>query len=221
MEPAYSTTLALASLDFRDYRLTRKRYGGTWDINYKLNPGSEIYLRGLRSEYTDRELRYRLRDLVSNSRLERLLRQRFHDSTQLATSIGGTHTLPHSWSFSWRGSYSRAELDTPYRLESTFRQTGATFAPNVTTTTIDRNNIQANPQNQNINNFNFIQNAIQNDHGYERNLAGGFDFSAPSRFGNHSAGLFKFGMKVRDANPHPRCGNYHADTQKRDGNPVD
>lgn len=200
LEPAYTGALALNSLDLRDYRLTRKRYGGTWDLNYKLNPGSEVYLRGLRSEYTDRELRYRFRDLISNGRLERLLRQRFHDSTQLATMIGGTHTLPSSWTLSWRGSYSRATLDTPYRLESTFRQTGVTFAPNVTSTTIDRDNIQANPQNQNLNNFNFIQNAIQNDRGYERNLSGGFDISAPSRFGEHSAGLLKFGLKVRDAN---------------------
>lgn len=153
--------MALNSLDLRDYQLTRKRYGGTWDFDYKINSGSELFLRGLRSEYTDSERRYRLRDLLSNGRMERLLRQRFHDSTQLALIAGGTHTLPHSWLISWRGSYSRATLDTPYRLESTFRQTGVQFAPNVTATTIDRNNIQANPKNQNLNAFNFIQNAIQ------------------------------------------------------------
>lgn len=200
IEPAYTGTFALNSLDLRDYKLTRKRYGGTWDVNYRINPGSEIFLRGLRSEYTDRELRYRFRDLISNGRLERLLRQRYHDSTQLSSSIGGTHTLPRSWTISWIGSYSRATLRTPYRLESTFRQTGVTFSPNVTPTAIDPDNVQANPQNQNLNNFNFIQNAIQNDRGYERNLAGGFNVSAPSRFGASTTGLLKFGMKVRDAN---------------------
>ena len=200
LEPAYSSTLALASLDLRDYVLTRTRKGGTWDFDYKLKPGSEIFLRGLRSEYEDSELRHRLRDIVSSSRLERLLRQRYHDSNQTAISTGGTHTLPASWSLAWRGSYSKAVLDTPYRLESTFRQNGVTFAPNVNATTIDPDNVQANPANQNLGAFNFIQNAIQNDHGYERNLAGGFDFSAPSRFGAHSGGLLKFGLKVRDAN---------------------
>ncbi|MGH9847227.1 MAG: TonB-dependent receptor plug domain-containing protein, partial [Blastocatellia bacterium] len=79
LEPAY-TSLALASLDLRNYVLTRTRMGGTWDFDYKLKPGSEIFLRGLRTEYEDSELRYRLRDLVSTSRLERLLRQRYHDS---------------------------------------------------------------------------------------------------------------------------------------------
>ncbi|HEY6806379.1 MAG TPA: TonB-dependent receptor [Pyrinomonadaceae bacterium] len=200
LEPAFAGSLALNSLDLRDYNLTRKRYGGTWDFNYKLNPGSEIFLRGLRSEYTDSELRYRMRDIITNSRMERLLRQRFHDSTQLALIFGGTHTLPHSWLLSWRTSYSRAVLNTPYRLESTFRQNGVTFAPNVTPTSIDRENIQANPQNQNLNNFNFIQNAIQDDHGYERNLSAGLDLSAPVRLGDSSNSLLKFGFKIRDAN---------------------
>jgi TonB-dependent receptor len=200
LEPAYAGSLALNSLDLRDYKLTRKRYGGTWDFDYKINSGSEVFLRGLRSEYTDSELRYRLRDIITNSRMERLLRQRFHDSTQLALILGGSHTLPRSWLLSWRTSYSRAVLNTPYRLESTFRQNGVTFAPNVTTTSIDRDNVQANPVNQNLNNFNFIQNAIQDDHGYERNVSGGFDLSAPTRFGDHSGGLLKFGFKVRDAN---------------------
>ncbi len=200
LEPAYSSTLALNSLDLRDYTLTRTRKGGTWDIDYKLKPGSEIFLRGLLSEYEDSEFRNRVRNLITNSRMERLLRQRYHDSNQTAVSTGGTHTLPASWTLSWRGSFSKAVLDTPYRLESTFRQTGVTFAPNVTTTTINPDNIQANPVNQNLSAFNFIQNAIQNDHGYERNISGGFDFAAPSRFGSHAGGLLKFGLNVRDAN---------------------
>ena len=200
LEPAYSSTLALNSLDLRDYVLTRTRTGGAWDIDYRIKPGSEIFFRGLRSEYEDSELRHRMRDIISNNRMERLLRQRYHDSNQTAVMTGGAHTLPGSWSFAWRGSFSKAVLDTPYRLESTFRQNGVTFAPNVNSTTIDPDNIQANPANQNLNAFNFIQNAIQNDHGYERNISGGFDVSAPSRFGAHSGGLLKFGMKVRDAN---------------------
>ena len=48
LEPAYGSTLALASLDLRDYVLTRKRYGGTWDLDYKLNSGSEIFRSAIR-----------------------------------------------------------------------------------------------------------------------------------------------------------------------------
>src|SRR5262249_42314818 len=119
---------------------------------------------------------------------------------QTAINLGGTHTLPSSWLLSWGSSYSKAILDTPYRLESTFRQTGVTFAPNVSSISIDPANIQAIPQNQDLNAFNFIQNAIQNDHGHEENLSGNFDLSAPIRFGVKTSSLLKFGMKVRDEN---------------------
>lgn len=200
LEPAYTSTLALNSLDLRDYHLTRTRKGGTFDLDYKAAPGSDIYFRGLVSEYEDRELRYRFRSLLSNGRLERLLRQRYHDSVQNTLSTGGNHSLPGSWTMAWRASYAQAELTTPNRIESTFRQTGVTFLPNVSPTSIDANNIQANPQNQNLNSFNFIQNAIQNDHGYERNVAVGIDLSAPTRFSDAAVGLFKFGFKIRDAN---------------------
>src|SRR5215813_11101384 len=200
LEPAFNTNLTLASLDLRDYVLTRTRKGGVWDIDYKLAPGSELFLRGLRTEYEDSEFRHRLRDLTTNGRLERLLRDRYHDSNQTAITTGGTHTMPSSWLLAWRASYSKAVLDTPYRLESTFRQTGVTFAPNVTSTSIEAGNVQANPQNQNLSAFNFIQNAIQNDHGSERNVSGGFDLAVPSRFGTRSGGLLKFGLMVRDEN---------------------
>src|SRR5215475_3669197 len=200
LEPAFNTNLTLASLDLRDYVLTRTRKGGVWDIDYKLAPGSELFLRGLRTEYEDSEFRHRLRDLTTSGRLERLLRDRYHDSNQTAITTGGTHTMPRSWLLAWRASYSKAVLDTPYRLESTFRQTGVTFAPNVTSTSIDAGNVQANPQNQNLSAFNFIQNAIQNDHGSERNVSGGFDLAVPSRFGTRSGGLLKFGLMVRDEN---------------------
>ncbi|MBX3300055.1 MAG: TonB-dependent receptor [Acidobacteria bacterium] len=200
LEPAYTSTFGLNSVDLRDYSLTRTRYGGTWDIDYRFDARSEIYSRGLVTEYEDRERRFRMRDLISNSRLERTLRQRYHDSAQAAYSLGGRHILPNNWTLSWRGSFSDAELRTPYRLESTFRQNSVTFSPNVTPSSIDRNNIQANPLNQNPNLFNFNQNAIQNDKGYERNVAGNVDVAAPIRIGNGAWGLFKFGVKWRDAN---------------------
>ncbi len=199
LEPSWSANNGLASLDLRDYTLTRTRKGATWDADYKLAPGSSLFLRGLRTQYQDRELRHRLRDITTNGRLERLLRDRTHDSSQTAVTLGGNHVLPHSWLVDWRTSYSRAVLDTPYRLESTFRQTGVTFSPNVTPGDPDPANVQASPQNQNLNSFNFIQNAIQNDKGRERNVAGELNVSVPNHIGA-SPSLLKFGVKVRSEN---------------------
>ncbi|QOY90387.1 TonB-dependent receptor [Paludibaculum fermentans] len=198
LEPSYNNS-ALAGLDLRDYTLTRTRVGGTGDLDFRPNANSTLFVRGLRTEYEDSEQRHRYRQIVSSGRLERLLRDRYHDSTQLAISGGGNHVLPNGWFLSYRTAYSKANLDTPYRLEGTFRQTGVTFAPNVTATSIDPNNIQANPQNENLANFNFIQAAIQNDRGRERNASGGVDVMAPTRFGGFTGAVLKFGFKVRDA----------------------
>jgi TonB-dependent receptor len=197
LEPAF-TNLALTSLDLRDYVLTRTRSGVIGDIDYRLAPASEIFVRGLHTEYEDSELRHRFRNLLSNNRLERLLRDRYHDSNQTAITAGGTHPLPNSWLLNYRASYSEAKLDTPYRLEGTFRQTGVNFTTNVSPTSIDPANVQATPLNENLNSYTFIQNAIQNDRGRERNVAGSFDIAAPVRMGGFAGSLFKFGLKVRD-----------------------
>ena len=197
IEPTW-TNLALSGLDLRDYVLTRTRSGFIGDVDYRLGQGSEFYIRGLRTEYEDSELRRRFRSVISSSRLERLLRDRYHDSTQLAILAGATHSLPNSWRLDYRMSYSKAVLNTPYRLESTFRQSsGVTFAPNATATSVDPANVQANPSGENLNSYTFIQNAIQNDYGREKNFSGNFDISAPVRRGSLSS-LLKFGLKVRD-----------------------
>src|SRR5215475_13909945 len=41
-EPTYNSSLGFTGLDLRDYVLTRTRMGGTWDFDYKINPGNEI-----------------------------------------------------------------------------------------------------------------------------------------------------------------------------------
>src|SRR5262245_14967592 len=57
LEPVFTAT-SLASIDLRDYTLTRTRKGATWDVDYTLAPGSELFVRGLRTQYQDRELRH-------------------------------------------------------------------------------------------------------------------------------------------------------------------
>ena len=43
------------------------------------------------------------------------------------------------------------------RVTTTFRHTNVNFAPNVSATSIDPNNVQANPQNELVANYNFLQ----------------------------------------------------------------
>lgn len=47
-------------LEYRDYDVTRKRYGGTLNFDFRLNDSTQLYLRGLYSKFDDSELRSRL-----------------------------------------------------------------------------------------------------------------------------------------------------------------
>jgi TonB-dependent receptor len=197
IEPAYLATLALADLDLRDYLLTRTRKGFTTDIDYRYGTASSFFIRGIGTEYEDTEVRRRYRMRVSNRRIERLLRDRTHDSTQLAYSAGGSTTLPNSWLLTYDAALSKAKLDTPYRLEATFRQNNVNFNPNVSATFINPSNIQANPQSDVLANYTFNQFAIQNDGGRDRDFSGAFNLTVPVR-ANFAGNVLKFGIKFRD-----------------------
>jgi TonB-dependent receptor len=47
-------------LEYRDYDVTRKRYGGTISFDFRPNESTQLYLRGLYSKFDDTELRTRL-----------------------------------------------------------------------------------------------------------------------------------------------------------------
>ena len=185
VEPAYGANQTLASLDFRDYVLTRTRSGGAGDIGYRFNAGSEIHLRGLRTGIR----RFRTPPPPARSG-EHQPPGTFAPQplSRFAPDGAQSGRLEHAArvvaAFLAARAYSNARLNTPYRLESTYRQTGVTFAPNVTSAGFDPENIQANPQNQNLSAFSFIQNAIQNDRGVERNSHRRLRFRGPQSFRN-------------------------------------
>ncbi|MFN3228313.1 MAG: TonB-dependent receptor plug domain-containing protein, partial [Asticcacaulis sp.] len=49
-----------ATLEYRDYDVTRERYGATLNFDYRLNDNTSLYLRTLYSKFDDTELRRRL-----------------------------------------------------------------------------------------------------------------------------------------------------------------
>lgn len=197
IEPAYLPTLGIQDLDLRDYLLTRTRKGLTADIDYRYGAGSSFFIRGIGTEYEDLEVRRRYRQRVANRRIERLLRDRYHDSTQLSVSAGGTSTLPNSWLITYDAAVSKAKLDTPYRLEATFRANNINFNPNVTPTFINPENIQVNPLNDSLAAYTFNQFAIQNDGGRDRDVSGSANLAIPVRVG-FVGNVLKLGVRVRD-----------------------
>ena len=73
-----------------------------------------------------------------------------------------------------------------------------TFAPNVTATSIDPDNVQANPTNDDVNNYNFLQQIRAINFAKDRDVVGSFNARLPLSTSSTSTSFLKFGFKYRD-----------------------
>lgn len=145
---------------FREYELTRHRYGASGAIEFKPDRGTHFYLRGTYTRFIDKENRYVL-DLpfsegtltaltdtsatVTGVRRERHdLRFREKDQTVYAIVAGGEKTLG-AWKFDGRAAYSRGDEKRPAETTVRFRKSArgtnwsysfgnGTYAPALTVT---------------------------------------------------------------------------------------
>ena len=97
----------------------------------------------------------------------------------------------------YRISYGYAEEDEPKNISSAFLQEDVDFEPNVTPGSIDPENIQANPLNENINEFAFDELTSGDNFTSESSFTAQVNFAVPLRTSNNFAGTFKFGAKNR------------------------
>ena len=112
-------------LEYRDYDVTRERYGATLTLDYQLNDSTRLYLRGLYSKFDDTELRTRLvfgfdepTEIVGDNasfdsadgriRVERDLKDRREVQTIRTISAGG-RTDYGQWRFDYDVAYSEAD----------------------------------------------------------------------------------------------------------------
>ncbi|MBI2513154.1 MAG: TonB-dependent receptor [Opitutae bacterium] len=56
--PAGNSVLALPDINYREYEITRTRYGANAGLEFRPDPATLFYVRGLYSYFTDRENRY-------------------------------------------------------------------------------------------------------------------------------------------------------------------
>jgi len=134
-------------LEYRDYDVTRERYGFNATLDFRLNDSTQLYLRGLYSKFDDTELRTRLIfgfDEAPNSasgqavtfdsadgRIEvrRDLKDRREIQSIRTFSAGGrTDTGP--WTFTYDAAYSEADQiedgsTDPIRFRRRFQTPGA------------------------------------------------------------------------------------------------
>lgn len=111
-------------LEYRDYDVTRERYGATLTLDYALNDSTQLYLRGLYSTFDDTELRTRLvfgfdePSAISGTtasfdsgdgriRVERDIKDRGETQNVRTISAGG-RTDAGNWRFTYDLAYSQA-----------------------------------------------------------------------------------------------------------------
>ena len=199
MEVVYSNALGLNELNPRYYQVNRRRTGATGAIDFKPTDNTAYTVRAVFNRFIDdHENRQRVRWLVGNSRIDRELRDRTHIERIASLGITG-HTIAKGSAtvdYELLGAYSD-QFD-PLTMTTTFRESRVTFAPNVTADSIDPNNVQANPTNDDVNNYNFQQQIRAINFAKDRDVVGALNARLPLRTSNASTSFLKFGFKYRD-----------------------
>lgn len=189
---------ALADLDPRYYQVKRNRVGLTSAVDFRQGDSSSYVFRGVFNRYIDdHENRQRFRNRVGNRRLERELRDRTHLEHISSLSFAGKHLKP--WAeidYHILGAYS--DQDDPLTTTTTFRQSNVNFAPNVTPTSIDPNNVQANPLNQDVSAYTFNSQVLATNFADDRDIVGALNLRKGITSRSGLAGFMKFGVKYRD-----------------------
>lgn len=141
----------LEELQTRDYVIRRERHAVNGALDARLNPNSSLVFRGIVNKFQDYEVNNRPEFQIGDSRIERVLKNRNQDQKIISFSGSGNHLLtPGGTTLDYRLAWSFAEEHQPDRLDTVFRQSRVQFAPNVTASSIDPDNVQANPLNDNL-----------------------------------------------------------------------
>jgi TonB-dependent receptor len=185
----------LDDLQLRDYTINRKRWGVNPSLDYRFSDTSRIFFKGIYNQFDDQEFRRRTRFRLGNGRIERELKDRFEGQTITQGSFGGDHVLPNFVSIDYGFSYALADEEEPNRLDTTYRQRNVVFNTNVSPTSIDPDNIQANPLNEDINAFTFDDAVLENNVTTERSFRAKVNLSMPLPTTSGFAGFLKFGFK--------------------------
>jgi len=198
MEVVYAAG-SVADFDPRFYQVERRRVGFTGAFDMKQGSSSLYGVRAVFNRYIDdHENRQRLRQRVGNRRIERELRDRTHIERISSLSFDGKHTAGNA-EIDYRvlGAYSD-QVD-PLTMTTIFRQANVNFLPNVTPTSIDPDNIQTNPQNENLAQSFFNSQIRATNFSKDRDIVGAANVRMPLTTGSVSSFL-KVGGKFRDKN---------------------
>ncbi len=195
-EPEYDDG-DLAILELRDYTFSRERYGVTADLDYRASDRSTYYLRGLWTNYIDDERRRAKEEAPEDDAIVRSVRDREQESFINSVTFGGENIAGSSLVIDYRLAWNRSEEETAFQLNSEFEHEDVEFDPNVSADFIDPNNIQANPLNEDINEFWFKEVEEESKKAVEEDIIGAINFTQGWYRDAGFSGLWKAGAKYR------------------------
>ncbi|MGH7193798.1 MAG: TonB-dependent receptor plug domain-containing protein, partial [Candidatus Saccharimonadales bacterium] len=112
-----NTTFTETSMDIREYRYDRKRYGFGGDVDYRLGSNSTVYVRTLFSDFKDFGDRYdyalSTNETIPGPNLPSLNTERRLGDYQIADLILGGDHFAGKWSFNWEASVARSRMLNP------------------------------------------------------------------------------------------------------------
>ncbi len=186
----------LAELELREYSINRKRWGFNGDYQFQATPDSNYWVRGMFNKFDDREFRRRTSNRVGKERMERELKDRFVEQIISNIAAGTTQRLGNSLQLDLEAAFGFAEENEPDRLDTTFGLDDVVFDPNVSAHSIDPDNIQANPLNEDMSGYRLDEAVAENNKATDRNFILSADLTQP--FGGADANShWKAGAKYR------------------------
>jgi TonB-dependent receptor len=187
----------LSDLQLRDYIVERQRYGFNASGDVRVGGGS-LLMKAIFNEFKDYEVNNRIRFRPPNSRIEHVLKNRHQDQHIRSVLAGGQHLVTARTTFDYRLGWAESLENQPDRLDTIFRQTGISFAPNVSTASIDPENIQPNPSANNpaVARLNAWETEIFKT--TDRDVTGSFNVRTSMAARDGFVAALKVGAKVKD-----------------------
>ena len=198
-EVVYTPILTLNELNPRWYQVHRGRVGFTGAVDFRQSNGG-LTIRSVFNRFIDdHENRQRVRWAVANRRADRELRDRTHVERITSLGASGTRTIRQGqMTLDYLALLGYSNQTDPLTTTTVFRHTNINYLPNVTPTSIDPDNVQANPQNEVVTNYNFQSQLLAINFSKDRDIVGAFNLQSPLRASAGSAIVLKTGAKFRD-----------------------
>jgi TonB-dependent receptor len=177
--------------EIRDYELTRTRRGLSATFDYRFNPNHTIYLKGLSTEFTDREWRRRYVFLPEDGEIERLTKDRFESQSVNTINVGGKNIFK-KFTLDYDIQYALGYQDTPFDQEAVF--IGA-FDYSIDNSNYN-NPVISNSDYLNNSAYEFDELEMGSTFTKDQNIAARLNFTMPYNLGKYQ-GILKAGAKIR------------------------